>query len=688
MGMIVLGCNECTPHGAFNPSDISGLALWLRGDSATHTGTVLNSLIDKSSQGAIYTNTASSDLWTYVASDSNFNNQPTINNPNSIGLLSPNFNNGGQTQPFTIYAAVSPSSLSGDQIIITNSSDNTEFGVANETFYLGNPESNYGSNTLVLNTPTLLCGVYNGSASTAYQNNMNVPLLISSGTGTLSGNLTTEILIGYVGQVDSFPGTIAEILVYEGAHTAAQRDAIAAYMAQRYNKPSWVNPTFTPAALSPLAWFDSTYGITLNGSNVYTWADKSGNGNLIGQASAPLQPAYSAIGGPNNTPYVTFSNAAGNFLANTNFHLATTNPVEIFVVGTTSGTNGFNFLVDLGFTNNCIYQDLAGFGSEIIMYNTSNIFGPSLVNNKPFIVDGTNDGSGNGTLALNGGTASTGSIGTAAQGNPYLTMGSADAGSTNSWNGTVSELLVFNRLLPGQRIDLLNYLNAKYALQAPLSLNPLAWYSSDVGVTETSGLVTQWNDRSGNGYNLSQGTAIDRPAFNTSGGANNKPRLTFNTTNFLSNTAFTYSTASPVEVFVVATTTSTGSTVIECLVDLGDQNNLIYQYQNGTDLALYNGAALKTQSIGVGTPFIGDFTNDGSGNGTIAVNGGTPATGSVGTASQATTNLTIGSYNNQSADLEGWIGDIYEVLVFSYVLSTYQRQQVLQYLNAVYGIAT
>lgn len=59
-------------------------------------------------------------------------------------------------------------------------------------------------------------------------------------------------------------------------------------------------PTWTPSALgSDLAlWLDADDAstITLNGSNVSQWNDKSGNGRNIGQAVATQQPAYSNAG--------------------------------------------------------------------------------------------------------------------------------------------------------------------------------------------------------------------------------------------------------------------------------------------------------------------------------------------------------------------------------------------------------
>jgi hypothetical protein len=47
----------------------------------------------------------------------------------------------------------------------------------------------------------------------------------------------------------------------------------------------------------------------------------------------------------------------------------------------------------------------------------------------------------------------------------------------------------------------------------PLSLSPLAWYdaSDTATLTVASNLVSQWDDKSGNGYNLTQGTSVARP---------------------------------------------------------------------------------------------------------------------------------------------------------------------------------
>lgn len=60
----------------------------------------------------------------------------------------------------------------------------------------------------------------------------------------------------------------------------------------------FINPyiykLWTPAEITTELWLDSadSSSITLNGSNVSTWADKSGNGRNATQSTAGIQPAY------------------------------------------------------------------------------------------------------------------------------------------------------------------------------------------------------------------------------------------------------------------------------------------------------------------------------------------------------------------------------------------------------------
>lgn len=93
--------------------------------------------------------------------------------------------------------------------------------------------------------------------------------------------------------------------------------------------------------LSPTFWLDaadSAY-ITLSGSNVTTWSDKSGNGRNFSQSNSSFYPAYNATG-LNNKPALEFNassgSAGGKWLdfGSSGFplHSSSSSPVTMFFV--------------------------------------------------------------------------------------------------------------------------------------------------------------------------------------------------------------------------------------------------------------------------------------------------------------------------------------------------------------------
>jgi hypothetical protein len=90
---------------------------------------------------------------------------------------------------------------------------------------------------------------------------------------------------------------------------------------------------WTPAQLPSLAlWLDADDAstITLNGSDVSQWDDKSGNGNHVSNATAATQPPYLATGW-NGKPTLSFTQSGleflfkagvSNFASNTDFTIA------------------------------------------------------------------------------------------------------------------------------------------------------------------------------------------------------------------------------------------------------------------------------------------------------------------------------------------------------------------------------
>lgn len=83
------------------------------------------------------------------------------------------------------------------------------------------------------------------------------------------------------------------------------------------NSYSFSIPLWTPAAISTALWLDAADAstITLNGSTVSQWNDKSGRGNHVSNATASFQPTYLTTGW-NNRPTLSFTEIGQHFLFN------------------------------------------------------------------------------------------------------------------------------------------------------------------------------------------------------------------------------------------------------------------------------------------------------------------------------------------------------------------------------------
>lgn len=96
---------------------------------------------------------------------------------------------------------------------------------------------------------------------------------------------------------------------------------------------------FSPAQLQSLLtlWVYGGAGISPAGGPVATWADQSGNGHNLTQATGTKQPTFNATGAPNNLPCVT-ADGVTQFLSGT---VPLTQPYEVFAVAKwVSGTAG------------------------------------------------------------------------------------------------------------------------------------------------------------------------------------------------------------------------------------------------------------------------------------------------------------------------------------------------------------
>lgn len=163
-------------------------------------------------------------------------------------------------------------------------------------------------------------GVINGANSSIYTN--GTAQLLNGGASTI-GTLGTQtfgagtVTIGSrFTNVQAWYGKISEVLIYNNALSNAERQQVEGYLAWKWgmqatlpathpyiNTYQIVRPflrTFQPTDVSTSCalWFDGgdQTSLTLSGSNVTAWIDKSGNANNIPSFSG-TQPVYNASTG-------------------------------------------------------------------------------------------------------------------------------------------------------------------------------------------------------------------------------------------------------------------------------------------------------------------------------------------------------------------------------------------------------
>jgi hypothetical protein len=239
--------------------------------------------------------------------------------------------------------------------------------------------------------------------------------------------------------------------------------------------------------------------------------------------------------------------------------------------------------------------------------------------------------------------------------------------------------------------------------------NLKAWYdASDTATISLSGsAVTQWNDKSGNTYNLTQGTAARRPSSGVNT-LNSKNVITFagddvlaastaSNWTFLNNsggaTIFlaAYYDTSAVQTFIFDTSTSTtGAVGFTSTRGSNDKLAAFVAYGTGGQ---YVSLDSNLQTLTDATAFYWSMKLDNS-NGTAAnrikvrVNGGAEQGANTYTnspsASAPAQPLFLGSYEN--AGTQGFQGRIAEIIMYSGILSAGDISSVNSYLASKWAL--
>ena len=216
------------------------------------------------------------------------------------------------------------------------------------------------------------------------------------------------------------------------------------------------------------------------------------------------------------------------------------------------------------------------------------------------------------------------------------------------------------------------------ALWTPASTTTAAWFdASDAStITSSGGAVSQWNDKSGNSYNLTQGTGAAQPVTGSST-INSLNAMTWTSAKFMSSA--TPAGANWQDVYIVAKWTGAAT--------FSDYSGLVTGVNNsGTDAGIgligHSGSVNAhtgtkwwdniylngTSSTGAAVlpTMASDFVVDFSANSPISVAG-----------------IMVG--RDRTYSTRGWVGLIGEVIAFNSKLSTADRQKTEGYLAWKWG---
>ena len=269
--------------------------------------------------------------------------------------------------------------------------------------------------------------------------------------------------------------------------------------------------SFSPLDLSPALWLDASDESTLSGPGggaVSTWSDKSGNGHDFSQATSSSQPT-SGTRTMNSLNVLDFDGTT-DFLQNNPSTIAASQPFTVWAVVERDTDIYGRVLTQISpyvlaaFLN--VDRTYSGAGS--LISGTSGD-APTAT---PLIARYTFDGASS-SVHIDGVQTASGDMGTTDFTTGNVTRIGAYQSGIQNFDGAIAEMIFVEGTLTAQQIaDTETYLTEKW-MPVPLRVGATAWFdASDTdSITQSGGLVSQLNDLSGNGNNLTQGTSANQP---------------------------------------------------------------------------------------------------------------------------------------------------------------------------------
>lgn len=280
----------------FQPVDISSCSLWLDSldvcgnGSNPAPGTALSVWADKSGNGYNLSQTVASNQPTFTASGISFNGTSswmTRANPN--------------IRPLITYVVVKPNVLDVTRTIIKIGTSGTNFeydmrygGTGVRAVYINSLQASGICGLTGTTDMHMLTSTWDGSKVNFYKDGGS-----QFSSADLSGTQQVGVHLYSLGSrngtaTELMSGNIYEVIHYDQSPSDIERQQVESYLANKWNLKSLlpsthafklydaVTPVFTPVQVPGcVMWLDATDStkITLSGTNVTTWTDKSGNGN-------------------------------------------------------------------------------------------------------------------------------------------------------------------------------------------------------------------------------------------------------------------------------------------------------------------------------------------------------------------------------------------------------------------------
>lgn len=235
-------------------------------------------------------------------------------------------------------------------------------------------------------------------------------------------------------------------------------------------------------------WLKSDYGLISSGGKVSRWVDMSGNSNDATQSNVTNQPAVSVVQ-QNGFPVLTFNGSSQYLQLPAGFTtfgngltaLVAVNPNasgsgEMIEVG--NGSSGDNIVLSNSTTTASL--------STARGTTSSTLTAPSALSPGRFqLLEGTQDGNTAGSIKVNSVISSSGTLNYASNTlRSQNTVGARYDGAANFFNGSIAEILLYNRPLTAAELSSAEaYMMSKYQIglvtpPAPTITTPAGTYGA------------------------------------------------------------------------------------------------------------------------------------------------------------------------------------------------------------------